>query len=94
MEDKIREAEDRLKYTYEGMMSRQERTIKRLWILCIVIFLAFVGSNAGWIWYESQFEDVVMTQEATTDGGGDVNVSGVGSGTINNYGTCETDNQG
>lgn len=81
MEDKIREAEDRLKYTYEGMMSRQERTIKRLWILCIVIFLAFVGSNAGWIWYENQFIDEVTVTQENGDG---YNNYVDGDGTINN----------
>lgn len=54
---------------HEGMMARQERTIKRLWILCIIIFLALIGTNAGWIYYESQFTDEVITQEVTQDSG-------------------------
>ena len=54
-------------FVHEGMMARQERTIKRLWILCIIIFLAFVASNAAWIWYENQFMDVVTTNEITQD---------------------------
>ena len=29
-------------YVHEGMMARMERTNRRLWILCIIIFLAFV----------------------------------------------------
>lgn len=48
---------------HEAAMARLERTIKRLWILCIVMFSAFVISNAIWIYYESGFEDVVVTQE-------------------------------
>lgn len=48
---------------HEAAMARLERTIKRLWILCIVMFSAFVISNAIWIYYESSFEDVVVTQE-------------------------------
>ena len=54
-------------YIHEGMMARQERTIRRLWILCIIIFLAFVGSNAAWMYYESQFEEQVITQEVMQD---------------------------
>lgn len=54
---------------HEGIMARQERTIKRLWILCIVIFIALVATNAGWIYYEQQFEDQVITQELTQDSG-------------------------
>lgn len=56
-------------FTHEGMMARMERIIRRLWILCIIIFLALVGTNAYWIWYESQFEDQVITQELTQDSG-------------------------
>ena len=75
---------------HEGMMARQERTIKRLWILCIIIFLALIGTNAGWIYYESQFEEVVLTQDAETGIGGDIHMSGVGAGSII-YGESETD---
>lgn len=52
---------------HEGMMARMERTIRRLWILCIILILLLAGSNAAWIWYESQFEDVVTTNEITQD---------------------------
>lgn len=58
---------------HEGMMTRLERSNRRLWILCIIIFLAFVISNGCWIWYESQWEDVVTTTESyesSADGGG------------------------
>lgn len=70
---------------HEGIMARQERTIKRLWILCIVIFIALVATNAGWIYYEQQFEDEVTTTYTSdaADGGnaiindsGEVNING------------------
>ena len=48
---------------FESATSRQERTIKRLWILCLVLIIALLGTNAGWIYYENSFEDVVVTQE-------------------------------
>lgn len=48
---------------FESATSRQERTIKRLWILCLVLIVALLGTNAGWIYYENSFEDVVVTQE-------------------------------
>ena len=54
---------------HEGAMARQERTIKRLWILCIIIFIALVGTNAGWIYFESQYEDVSITQDVEQDSG-------------------------
>ncbi len=48
---------------HESDMARQERTIKRLWILLLVLIVLFVGSNGWWIWRESQFEDITITQE-------------------------------
>ena len=56
-------------FVHEAEMARQERTVKRLWILCIIMFLALVISNAGWIYYESQFQDEVITQEISQDSG-------------------------
>lgn len=46
---------------HEADMARMERHNKRLWILCIVMFLAFVASNAAWVYYESQFEKFETT---------------------------------
>ena len=40
-----------------------ERVVKRLWILALTLIFLLVGTNAAWIWYESQFEEVVVTQE-------------------------------
>ena len=54
---------------HESIVASMERHIKRLWILCIIIFAALIGTNAGWIWYESQFEDQVITQEIAQDSG-------------------------
>lgn len=50
---------------HEADMARQERTIKRLWILLLVLIVLFVGSNGWWIWRESQFSDEYyeITQE-------------------------------
>lgn len=66
-------------YAHESMMTRMERTIRRLWILCIVLILLLAGTNAAWLWYEMQFEDVVTTNEITqdvnSDGGGDAIVN-------------------
>ena len=48
---------------HEGMMARMERTIRRLWVLCIILILLLASTNAAWIYYENSFEDVVVTQE-------------------------------
>lgn len=59
-------------FAHEGDMNRLERANKRMFILVLVLIIALIGSNAGWIYYESQFEDVVVTQEGTADESGTV----------------------
>ena len=48
---------------HEAALARLERTVKRLWILALVAVALLVATNFAWIVYESQFEDVVVTQE-------------------------------
>lgn len=62
---------------HESGMARLERTIKRLWILCIILIVLLVTTNIAWIVYESQFEDIVVEQQVET-GEGDAVISGVG----------------
>lgn len=52
---------------HESEVARLERIIKRMWILCIIIFVALIGTNAGWIWYESQYVDEVVTETYTSE---------------------------
>ena len=52
---------------HEGMMARAERTAKRLWIPLLLLIVLLVGTNAGWIWFESQFEYSQTTQEVTQE---------------------------
>lgn len=40
-----------------------ERMVKRLWIATIILIFMLVGTNAAWIWYESQFEEIEIVQE-------------------------------
>lgn len=79
---------------FESATSRQERTIKRLWILCLVLIVALIGTNAGWIWYEKQFEDVVVTQDvdATADGDSDLNLNTIGGDFYGGESKSEADN--
>lgn len=48
---------------HESIMARMERTIRRLWILCIILILLLAGTNGAWIVYENSFEDIVVTQD-------------------------------
>lgn len=79
---------------FESATSRQERTIKRLWILCLVLIIALLGTNAGWIYWESQFEEVVVTQDvdATADGDSDLNLNTIGGDFYGGESESETNN--
>ena len=65
---------------HESAMARMERTVKRLWILLILVVVMLVASNGAWMYYENQFTDEI-TQTVTQDAengtnnfvGGDVN---------------------
>lgn len=48
---------------HELDMARLERANRRLWITLILVILLLVGTNGYWIYYESSFEDLVVTQE-------------------------------
>ena len=78
---------------FESEMARMERIIKRLFILAVVSVALLVGTNAYWIWYESQFEEITtteITQDVDSGDGGDAIINdGV---RINGEG--ETDGQG
>lgn len=76
-------------YLHEGEMYRLERINRRIWILLIVLVIALIGTNAGWIVYESQFEDVYVSQEVDTGEGAAV-VSGTGNAI---YGEDQADGQ-
>ena len=48
---------------HESAVARLERVIKRLWVLALVLIVLLAASNAAWIWYESQFEEVRIEQD-------------------------------
>lgn len=48
---------------HESAMARAERQAKRLVAVIILLIVLLVGSNIGWLVYESQFETVETTEE-------------------------------
>lgn len=46
-----------------------ERVNRRQFIIIIILLIAFIATNAYWIWNESQYEDQVITQTVTQDSG-------------------------
>ena len=77
-------------YVHEAEIARSEAHAKRWMIAALIMFIALVLTNAGWLIHESQFADEVVTQEVTQDAnGGGSNVNNLYSGDY--YG--ETDSQ-
>lgn len=70
--EKQKHAEPVSYLAFESMKATLERTVRRLWILIIILVALLFGTNAAWIYYESQWEVYETTVEAeqTTDGGG------------------------
>lgn len=63
--------------THESAMARMERANKRSFIIILILILALIATNTGWIIYESQFETVETTIEAEQNGA-EVNIVGGG----------------
>lgn len=75
-------------FVHQDDMNKMDMSHKRvekwLFVLCMVIFLALVATNAFWIHYENSFEDVVTeTYSAETDNGGTAIANGDGSVSVN-----------
>lgn len=62
---------------FESAMARMERANKRLAALMVLLLVLLLGTNAVWLWYESQWEDVQIEQEVET-GEAPAVVSGMG----------------
>ena len=49
---------------HEQSQVRADRVNRRSFIIIIILIVALVGTNAGWIYYENQFTDISTTYEA------------------------------
>ena len=80
---------------FESTSARLERINKKLWIAILVLIVALIGTNAGWIYYESSMEEVVVTQEveAVSDGDSDLNLQTVGGDYYGGESESNTNNQ-
>lgn len=56
---------------HQSAAARQERQIRRMWIVVLVLIAALIGTNLAWIIYNSQFEVVEesVTVEQENDNG-------------------------
>ena len=47
---------------HQGIVATMERVNKRLWITLVILVFLLVGSNIGWLVYESQFEEITTEE--------------------------------
>lgn len=61
---------------YESAVAALERTVRRLWVLCIIVIVLFVASNIFWIYHVGQYQGITteaeITQDFDTGQGGDI----------------------
>lgn len=55
---------------FESACTRLERANHRLFIVIILLLTALLATNAAWVYYESQFEDVYVQQEVDQEAKG------------------------
>jgi hypothetical protein len=58
-------SENERRFLNEMYSAVLERTIRRLWILCIILVVLLVSSNLAWIYYENQFEEIEIIQDSS-----------------------------
>lgn len=66
---------------HESDMNRLERANRRSWIMCLILIVALIATNAAWIYYESQWQYTEEKTEIEAEQEGDVNI--IGGGDVN-----------
>lgn len=71
---------DENRYIHDAYMSMAERTIRRLWIIIILLIILCATSNVAWVIYEDQFQtvdcsDVEAMQNIKADENGNVTIN-------------------
>lgn len=51
------------------MLRELKKSAKRKFIIIVILIIALIGTNVGWLMYNSQFEVVADTEETIVDGG-------------------------
>lgn len=63
---------------HQSAAARQERQIRRMWIVVLVLISALIGTNLAWIIYENSFEEIVTTEEIIVDADNNGNANYIG----------------
>lgn len=79
-------------YNIDIISALAKHTITKMWVVIILLILLLFGTNAAWIYYESQWE-VVETTEITQDNENGYNNYIGNDGDIYNGKTNDSENQ-
>jgi len=79
-----------LRDVYNSSLDKAEANAKRWFKFSVALLLALVFTNIAWLVYELQYDNIVITQDANTDSGGNASVTGAVGDVI--YGTSTSDN--
>jgi len=60
MEEKVK---DLTAWSVEQALMHADKANKRAYVIIIMLIVALLGSNAGWLYYESQWEVVETTEQ-------------------------------
>lgn len=62
--------DNNLRFIIESAFAKLEKANTRLWVVCIILIVALLATNAGWIYYESTWAYVQTetTVEASQEG--------------------------
>lgn len=63
---------------YESAQARADERFKKMWVVIIILIFLFVGSNFGWLIYESQYQDTVTVSQEVDTGSSPAYVNGTG----------------
>ena len=63
---------------HQSAAARQERQMRRMWIVILVLICALIGTNLAWIIYENSFEEIVTTEEIIIDADDNGNANYIG----------------
>lgn len=75
---------DKIPYiAFESALARLERTNRRLYIVCILLLVMLLSTNAAWLYYEHQWETVEKTEVSQMVDTGDGVVTVIGIGDLN-----------
>lgn len=54
-------------FNLEVLRSMAERTIRKLWVLIIILVVLLFATNTLWVIHEMSYEDYTITQEVEQD---------------------------